>query len=98
MTAEHLLMTLREPHVSEKSTLIADKYGQITFKVLPSANKIEIKKAVEEVFKVKVNKVSIVNVKGKKKRFKQMTGTRRNWKKAIVSLQDGSDIDFTMNE
>lgn len=98
MNAERLLMVLREPHTSEKSTVIADKLKQFTFKVLKTANKIEIKKAVEHLFNVKVKNVSVLNVKGKAKRFKQTSGKRSDWKKAYVTLHADQDIDFTVTE
>ena len=98
MNAEKLLMVLREPHTSEKSTVMADKFKQFTFKVLKTATKQEIKLAVEQLFNVKVRCVSVLNVKGKKKRFKQTSGKRNDWKKAFVSLQPDYDIDFTVTE
>lgn len=98
MNAERLLMVLREPHTSEKSTIMAEKFKQFTFKVLNTATKPEIKKAVEHMFDVKVRNVSVINVKGKKKRFKQLSGKRSDWKKAFVSLHEGYDIDFTVTE
>lgn len=98
MNAERLLMVLREPHTSEKSTVMADKFKQFTFKVLNTATKHEIKQAVEQLFNVKVKNVSVLNVKGKQKRFKQLSGKRSDWKKAFVSLHKNYDIDFTANE
>lgn len=98
MNAERLLMILREPHTSEKSTQLEDKRRQFTFKVLRNATKSEIKEAVEQLFNVKVKNVTVLNVRGKKKRFKQMSGQRSDWKKAFVSLLPGSDIDFAMTE
>lgn len=98
MNAEKILMVLKEPHTSEKSTLLADKYKQYTFKVLKTATKNEIKCAVEQLFNVKVKGVSVMNVKGKRKRFKQMSGKRSDWKKAFVSLHQDYDIDFTVTE
>ena len=98
MNAEKLLMVLREPHTSEKSTVMADKFKQFTFKVLKTATKLEIKLAVEQLFNVKVRSVSVLNVKGKTKRFKQTSGKRNDWKKAFVSLQPDYDIDFTVTE
>ena len=98
MNAERLLMVLRQPHTSEKSTVIAEKNKQFTFKVLKNSTKSEIKQAVEQMFNVKVRSVCIVNVKGKAKRFKQLSGQRSDWKKAFVTLQPGSDIDFTVAE
>lgn len=98
MNAERLLMVLREPHTSEKTTRLAEKFKQVTFKVLGTATKPEIKAAVEQMFNVKVKSVSVINVMGKRKRFKQLNGKRSDWKKAFVSLQDGYDIDFTVAE
>lgn len=98
MNAERLLMVLREPHTSEKATIIADKLKQFTFKVLRTATKAEIKLAVENVFNVKVKNVSVINVKGKRKRFKQTSGKRNDWKKAFVTLQPDQDIDFAATE
>jgi large subunit ribosomal protein L23 len=62
--------------------------------VVPDASKLEIRKAVESLFDVKVTAVQVANVKGKVKRFGQTTGRRSNWKKAYVTLAEGSDIDF----
>ena len=98
MNSERLLMILREPHTSEKATVMADKFKQFTFKVLKTATKLEIKQAVENMFNVKVKNVSVINVKGKKKRFKQTTGQRSDWKKAFVSLHENHDIDFSVAE
>ncbi|RUR13439.1 50S ribosomal protein L23 [Legionella sp. km772] len=98
MNAERLMMVLREPHTSEKTTVMADKFKQFTFKVLKDATKDEIKMAVEHIFNVKVKNVSVVNVKGKSKRFKQTSGKRSDWKKAFVSLHADQDIDFTVTE
>ena len=98
MNAEKLLMVLREPHTSEKSTVMAEKFKQFTFKVMKTATKTEIKLAVEQMFNVKVRCVSVLNVKGKRKRFKQTSGKRSDWKKAFVSLYPDYDIDFTVTE
>ncbi|HCJ1139798.1 TPA: 50S ribosomal protein L23 [Legionella pneumophila] len=98
MNAERLMMVLRETHTSEKATVMADKFKQFTFKVLKNATKTEIKLAVEHIFNVKVKSVSVVNVKGKSKRFKQTSGKRSDWKKAFVSLHADQDIDFTVTE
>ena len=98
MNAERLMMVLREPHTSEKTTVMADKFKQFTFKVMKNATKTEIKMAVEHIFNVKVKNVSVINVKGKAKRFKQTSGKRSDWKKAFVSLHADQDIDFTVTE
>ena len=98
MSIERLLMVLREPHTSEKSTFMADKFKKFTFKVLLNATKAEIKLAVEHLFNVKVKDVAVIRVRGKVKRFKQTTGRRNDWKKALVTLHEGQDIDFTVTE
>ncbi|MGC1854872.1 MAG: 50S ribosomal protein L23 [Candidatus Aquirickettsiella sp.] len=86
---------IERPHLSEKSTMLADKHRQFVFKVSKNANKSEIKQAVESLFKVKVNTVQLLNVKAKRRRFKQVEGQLKGWKKAYVSLKAGHDIDFT---
>lgn len=86
---------IQRPHLSEKSTMLADKHRQFVFKVLKNANKSEIKQAVESLFNVKVNTVQLLNVKAKARRFKQVEGQLKGWKKAYVSLKEGYDIDFT---
>lgn len=94
MNQERLMTILVAPIISEKSTMIADKYEQVAFKVLPSASKPEVKAAVELMFKVAVQSVSILNIKGKKKRFGQTTGRRSDVRKAYVALKPGQNIDF----
>jgi large subunit ribosomal protein L23 len=94
MNDKRLMRVLLAPHVSEKSTHIAENNNQIAFKVAGNAKKIEIKQAVELLFNVEVKSVSVANVKGKKKRFGLIQGRRQNWKKAYVTLQSGHDIDF----
>ncbi|GAA5783729.1 50S ribosomal protein L23 [Chitiniphilus shinanonensis] len=93
-TENRLLQVLRAPIVSEKSTLVADKNEQIVFRVATDATKAEIKAAVELLFKVQVKGVSVVNVKGKSKRFGRFNGRRTDWKKAYVSLVPGQEIDL----
>ena len=94
MNNERLSKVLVGPLVSEKSTRVADQGNQIVFKVLPNASKPEIRKAVEKMFDVTVTAVQVTNVKGKVKRFGQTMGRRSDWKKAYVTLAEGSDIDF----
>lgn len=93
MNEQRLMKVILAPHVSEKSTVVADSHKQFVFKVLPDANKAEIKLAVEKLFDVKVASVQVSNVKGKTKRFSQIAGRRASWKKAYVCLSEG-DIDF----
>ena len=90
MRQERLLQVLLGPHVSEKTTNVADKSNQTVFKVLKGATKAEIKDAVEMLFDVKVKAIQVLNVKGKQKR----SGRRSDWKKAYVSLQEGQEINF----
>lgn len=89
---------LLAPRVTEKSTLLGELNNQFVFKVAPDATKPQVKKAVEELFKVKVKSVQVLNVKGKVKRFGQRLGKRSGWKKAFVSLHEGHDIDFMSAE
>ncbi|OGV44242.1 MAG: 50S ribosomal protein L23 [Legionellales bacterium RIFCSPHIGHO2_12_FULL_42_9] len=98
MNPERLLMIINNPHVSEKSTIIAEKLKQFTFAVLKTATKKEIWQAVEQLFDVKVKSVTVINVMGKSKRFRQTIGKRKDWKKAYVALHDGYNINFTTNE
>lgn len=98
MSQERLMKVLLGPHISEKSTRIADSSNQIAFRVLPDANKSEIKQAVELLFDTKVDAVTVVNVKGKQKRFGRMNGCRQDWKKAYVTLASGQDINFLGTE
>ena len=94
MNLERVMQVLVSPHISEKSTISSELYSQHTFKVAVDANKLEVKRAVEKLFSVKVKSVRIMCVSGKSKRFGQRLGRRVNWKKAIVRLEDGQDIDF----
>jgi large subunit ribosomal protein L23 len=94
MNQERLLQVLISPVVSEKSTIAADKDRQFVFKVAPGATKPEIKKAVEQLFEVKVDAVRVVNIKGKQKRFGTIMGRRNGVRKAYVRLAEGNDIDF----
>lgn len=94
MNQERLLKVLLGPIVTEKSSTIADEGRQFAFRVVPDANKQEIAKAVEKLFEVEVDKVQVINVKGKRKRFGRLEGRRADWKKAYVKLKEGHDIDF----
>jgi len=81
---------IRRPLVTEKSTILRDE-GQnvIVFEVAPKANKVEVKDAVEKLFKVKVAEVRVFNVRGKVKRMGRYAGKRRDWRKAYVRLKEG---------
>jgi len=94
MNQERMHQILVSPHVSEKGTLLADEQNQHVFKVLSTATKTEVKEAVEGMFKVKVEKVRILNVKGKAKRFGGRLGKRSDLRKAYVTLMSDNDIDF----
>lgn len=94
MNVERLTKVIVGPVVAEKASRVAEKYNQVVLKVLPSANKLEIKQAVEKMFDVKVASVTTTNVKGKVKRTGRVVGKRSDWKKAYVTLADGADINF----
>ena len=91
---ERLLKVLKAPHISEKSTMVAEKHNTIVFKVATTATKADIKAAVEKLFEVKVEAVRTLNVMGKTKRTGARVGKRSDWKKAYVTLVPGQDIDF----
>ena len=94
MNQERLMQIILAPVVSEKSTMVAEKWQQAAFRVATDATKPEIKAAVELLFGVKVQSVTTVNVKGKIKRFGRMMGARKAWKKAYVSLVPGQELDL----
>jgi large subunit ribosomal protein L23 len=85
---------IKKPHVTEKTSLGSDTSNTVAIVVDRDANKIEIRQAVESLFKVKVDDVRTVNVAGKVKRVGKNSGKRSNWKKAYVTLQKGQSIDF----
>jgi large subunit ribosomal protein L23 len=89
-----LYQVVREPHITEKGTLQKEMSNQITFKVHKKANKVEIRRAVETLFKTKVLDVRTMNMKGKKRRLGRHSGKRPDWKKAIVKLAPGQNIEF----
>ena len=91
---ERLMQVVLAPVISEKSTFIADKNNQVAFRVATDATKLEIKAAIELMFKVQVDSVRVVNVRGKGKRFGTTAGRRRHWKKAYVCLKEGQEINF----
>ena len=95
MNPDRLYGVLREPHISEKVSVIGERSNQYAFKVAPDATKREIKQAVETIFKVTVENVRTVNVKGKIKRTFRGLSRSKNWKKAYVRVTEGQEIDFT---
>ncbi len=94
MNDQRLYQVILAPHVSEKTATAAEMEGRHTFRVANDASKLEVRKAVEKLFSVDVRGVQIVNVRGKTKRFGSSEGKRSDWKKAIVRLAEGQDIDF----
>jgi large subunit ribosomal protein L23 len=93
---ERLMTLILAPVISEKGTAIAEKHNQTIFRVAPDATKPEIKEAVEFMFNVEVENVTVVNVGGKLKRAGRFVGRRRDWKKAYVTLKAGQEINFAM--
>ncbi len=89
---EWMYEIIRQPHVTEKATM-GSEYGQVTFKVPMDATKPGIKLAVSALFDVKVKRVNTLIQKGKNKRFKGIVGRRNDFKKAIVTLEEGEVID-----
>ena len=85
---------IKSPLITEKTTIQKEASNQISFKVSRMANRIEIKRAVENIFNVKVSGVHTMQVKGKTKQRGRIIGKRKNWKKAIVTLMPGERIDF----
>ena len=85
------------PVINERS-FDMQEYNRFTFEVAKTASKIEIAKAVEEIFDVKVLKVNTVNIKSKKKRMRNIEGKTRTWKKAIVTLAEGDTIELFANQ
>lgn len=85
---------IRKPVITEKSTILSEN-NQVVFKVAINSNKIEIKQAVEGLFKVKVKKVATIRQDGKTKRWKGKLGKRPDYKKAIITLDEGYNIDVT---
>lgn len=90
---ERLLKVILGPHLSEKASIAADNYNTVVFKVTVDATKIEIKDAIEKLLDVDVEGVRTVNVKGKQKRTGARMGRRSNWKKAYVTLKEGSELE-----
>jgi large subunit ribosomal protein L23 len=85
---------IQAPLISEKGTALAESANQFLFKVRPDANKIEVKHAVETLFKVKVLDVRMARYLGKIRRVGRSMGRRSDWKKAYVTLKAGDKIDF----
>ncbi|MCL1077993.1 50S ribosomal protein L23 [Parashewanella spongiae] len=91
---ERLLKVILAPHISEKSTVNAEKTNTVVFRVAIDATKAEIKAAVAQLFEVEVETVRTLVSKGKTKRHGARMGRRSDWKKAYVTLAEGADLDF----
>lgn len=85
---------IKEPHITEKANIQKGETNQVTFKVHRGANKIEIRQAVETLLKTKVLDVKTMNVRGKRRRMGRTMGRKPHWKKAIVRLAPGQNIEF----
>lgn len=94
MNSSNLAQIILSPHISEKSTRLADKHHQVVFKVRTDATKKQIKQAVSAMFDVEVDSVRTVRIKGKQKSFGRRMGRRNHIKKAYVTLKEGQDLDF----
>lgn len=94
VSEERILQVLLAPHVSEKAAIATEKRREYVFEVAKDANKQEVKAAVESLFQVKVETVRVLNVKPKPKRFGQVNGHSKPWKKAYVTLQAGQEINY----
>lgn len=95
MNPERLYKILLGAHISEKATVIADEANQFAFKVAKDATRPEIKEAVEKLYGVDVQNVTVLNVKGKVKRSFRGESRKPGWKKAYVRIAEGQDIDFS---
>ena len=91
---EGLMNVLLAPHVTEKSSLALQDRNQYAFRVRRDATRTDVRRAVELMFEVKVERVQVVNTMGKKRRFAQRSGRTQDWKKAYVRLASGQSIDY----
>lgn len=89
-----IYQVIREPHVTEKATSQKQGFNQITLKVHKEANKVEIRKAVEVLFKTRVLEVKTMRIRGKHRRVGRNIGRRADWKKAVVRLKPGEHLEF----
>lgn len=93
----HLCNVIRKPLITERATDLMAKQNKVVLEVDISANKCQVKKAVEQIFKVTVTKVNISRQKGKVKMTKRIPGKQVDWKKAVVTLKDGDSIELLEN-
>ncbi|MFP3870870.1 MAG: 50S ribosomal protein L23 [Syntrophobacteria bacterium] len=91
---ENTYRIMRRPVITEKSTVQKEMHNKLAFEVDRRANKIEIKKAVEKIFKVQVQDVRTLHYRGKRRRVGRFVGRRPHWKKAVVTLKPGQKIEF----
>jgi large subunit ribosomal protein L23 len=89
-----IYQVIKEPRITEKANIQKEDTNQVTFKVHKKANKVEIRQAVETFFKIKVLEVRTMNVRGKKRRMGKTVGKKSDWKKAVVRLAPGENIEF----
>ncbi|QJC31710.1 50S ribosomal protein L23 [Enterobacteriaceae endosymbiont of Donacia tomentosa] len=89
---------LQGPHISEKSSFIAEKTNTLIIKVLKKATKIDIKIAMEKIFNVKIKSINTLIMKGKVKKNRKYTYHRNSWKKAYIILEKKQNIDFNINK
>ncbi len=89
----NIYSVIKKPLVTEKSTIARDEENKYCFEVDRGATKIDIRNAVEKIFKVRVVNIHTVNVVGKKKRVGKIAGRKRSWKKAVITLASGSSIE-----
>lgn len=89
-----IYQVIKEPRITEKANIQKEDTNQVTFKVHKKANKVEIRQAVETFFKTKVLDVRTMNVRGKKRRMGKTVGEKSDWKKAVVRLAPGENIEF----
>ena len=94
MNQERVFQILLGPHVSEKAAIVTEQSNQYVFRVSLDATKDEIRRSVEQLFKVTVNDVQTLRVKGKTKRNRHGLSKRPSWKKAYVRVEQGQEIDF----
>ncbi len=85
---------IKKPLITEKGSKLKESQNKIVLQVSPDANKIEIKNAVEAVFKVKVDEVRTMVFKGKRKRLGARQGVRSDWKKAVITLKEGQTVEY----
>jgi len=94
VVSDRAYWVLSAPHISEKATDLSEKKNEYVFRVKPMANKVEVKKAIEDIYGVKVLAVKIINVHRKKRRMGRQIGWRKGYKKAIVKVREGQKIEL----